>query len=57
MPAKTTPENDIADEDFEPLPDETASQAQRVVAAYAIDADECRMLMAMLGIEPPVKGE
>ncbi|MBA0046122.1 hypothetical protein [Mycobacterium sp. NPDC050853] len=49
MPAKTEP---AADEEFEPLADETAHQAQRVVAAYANDADECRMLLAMLGIGP-----
>ncbi|WP_201265287.1 hypothetical protein [Rhodococcus sp. P1Y] len=55
MAAKTTEENDIADEDLVPLADETASQAQRVVAAYATDADECRMLLAMLGIEPTAK--
>lgn len=42
----------ISDEDIEPLADETARQAQRVVAAYATDADECRMLLSMLGIGP-----
>ncbi|MDH6284890.1 hypothetical protein M2284_003853 [Rhodococcus sp. LBL1] len=52
MAAKTTTENDIADEDLEPVADETARQAQRVVAAYATDADECRMLLSMLGIGP-----
>lgn len=52
MPAKTSTDNDIADEDIVPLADETAGQAQRVVAAYATDADECRMLLAMLGIDP-----
>ncbi|MGA9873212.1 MAG: hypothetical protein WBQ44_18980 [Rhodococcus sp. (in: high G+C Gram-positive bacteria)] len=55
MAANTTTETDIADEDIEPLADETASQAQRVVAAYATDADECRMLLAMLGIEPTAR--
>ncbi|WP_072803713.1 hypothetical protein [Rhodococcoides yunnanense] len=55
MAAKTTTDNDIADDDIEPLADETASQAQRVVAAYATDADECRMLLAMLGIQPTAK--
>jgi hypothetical protein len=55
MAAKTTTDNDIADEDIEPLADETAVQAQRVVAAYATDADECRMLLSMLGIEPTAK--
>jgi hypothetical protein len=48
MPAKSdTPEID----DVAPLADNTASQARRVVAAYAIDADECRVFLAMLGIE------
>ncbi|WP_430330878.1 hypothetical protein [Rhodococcus sp. ACT016] len=55
MAAKTTTENDIADEDLEPVADETARQAQRVVAAYATDADECRMLLSMLGIGPATK--
>lgn len=49
MPPKTT---DIADEDIEPVADETAHSARRVVAAYATDADECRMLLNMLGIAP-----
>ena len=57
MPAKTSTDNDIADEDIVPLEDETASQAQRVVAAYATDADECRMLLSMLGIDPVAKTE
>ncbi|MFD1815648.1 hypothetical protein [Rhodococcus gannanensis] len=48
-------ENDIPDEDLEPVTDETARQAQRVVAAYAADADECRMLLSMLGIGPSAK--
>ena len=52
MATKTSSADDIADEDLEPLADETARQAQRVVAAYATDADECRMLLAMLGIGP-----
>ena len=57
MPAKTSTDNDIdiADEDIVPLEYETASQAQRVVAAYATDADECRMLLSMLGIDPVAK--
>ncbi|MEV0250330.1 hypothetical protein AB0H76_27280 [Nocardia sp. NPDC050712] len=49
--------NDIADDELEPLADETARQAQRVVAAYAEDADECRMLLSMLGITPVGRGE
>ncbi|MGC0362292.1 hypothetical protein ABH922_000276 [Rhodococcus sp. 27YEA15] len=55
MAENTTVETDIADEDIEPLADETARQAQRVVAAYAEDADECRMLLSMLGIGPTAK--
>jgi hypothetical protein len=41
-----------ADLEVEPVADETAHKAQRVVAAYATDADECRMLLEMLGISP-----
>lgn len=52
MVVKTTSAKDIAEDEFEPLADETARQAQRVVAAYAADADECRMLLSMLGIVP-----
>ena len=52
MAGKATTAHDIADEELEPLADETARLAQRVVAAYATDADECRMLLAMLGIGP-----
>jgi hypothetical protein len=44
--------HDIVDDELEPLADETARQAQRVVAAYAADADECLMLLSMLGIGP-----
>ncbi|CRK53380.1 conserved hypothetical protein [Rhodococcus sp. RD6.2] len=56
MATKTTDtENDIPDEELEPVADETARQAQRVVAAYAADADECRMLLSMLGIGPSAK--
>ncbi|GAA2389389.1 MULTISPECIES: hypothetical protein [Gordonia] len=50
MAAKTT--DDIADDELEPVTDETAHKARRVVAAYATDADECRMLLSMLGIAP-----
>ena len=39
-------------DDVEPLTDRTASQARRVVAAYANDADECRIFLSMLGIGP-----
>jgi hypothetical protein len=38
--------------DVEPLADSTARQARRVVAAYAVDADECRVFLSMLGIGP-----
>ena len=38
--------------DVEPVADDTASQARRVVAAYATDADECRVFLSMLGIGP-----
>lgn len=55
MAADVTTDNDIADEDLEPVAEQTARQAQRVVAAYAEDADECRMLLSMLGIGPTVK--
>lgn len=49
MPAKT----DATDvDDVEPVTDDTASQARRVVAAYANDADECRVFLSMLGIAP-----
>jgi hypothetical protein len=44
--------DDIADDEIEPLAAETARQVQRVVAAYASDADECRTLLSMLGLVP-----
>lgn len=50
MPAKSEPEID----EVEPLTDTTARQARRVVAAYATDADECRVFLSMLGIGPKV---
>jgi hypothetical protein len=49
MPAKADPA-EIGD--VEPLADSTARQARRVVAAYATDADECRIFLSMLGIGP-----
>ena len=49
MPAKS---NDADIDDVEPLADSTARQARRVVAAYATDADECRVFLSMLGIGP-----
>jgi hypothetical protein len=50
MPAKSDPAAEIGD--VEPLADSTARQARRVVATYAVDADECRMFLSMLGIGP-----
>ncbi|HLR98926.1 hypothetical protein H7J77_02435 [Mycolicibacillus parakoreensis] len=38
--------------EVEPLADTTERQARRVVAAYATDADECRIFLSMLGIGP-----
>lgn len=52
MTADPTTPDVLADDDLEPVADETARQAQRVVAAYAETADECRMLLSMLGIDP-----
>lgn len=43
------------DDDLEPVADETAYQAQRIVASYAADAAECRMLLEMLGIGPETR--
>ena len=49
MPAKS----EAADiDEVEPLADSTTRQARRVVAAYATDADECRVFLSMLGIGP-----
>ncbi|MEZ5210420.1 MULTISPECIES: hypothetical protein [unclassified Gordonia (in: high G+C Gram-positive bacteria)] len=50
MPPKTT--DLVDDEELDPVADETANSARRVVAAYATDADECVMLFNMLGIAP-----
>lgn len=47
--ASKEPELDV---DLEPVADETAYQAQRIVASYAADAAECLMLLEMLGIGP-----
>jgi hypothetical protein len=49
MASKSDP-SDV--DDVEPLADSTARQARRVVAAYATDADECRIFLSMLGIGP-----
>jgi hypothetical protein len=46
---------DPADIDgVEPLADSTAREARRVVAAFATDADECRMFLSMLDIGPKI---
>ncbi|MFB1294687.1 hypothetical protein ACAG24_004170 [Mycobacterium sp. pW049] len=52
MPAKPDP-SEIGD--VEPIADVTERQARRVVAAYATDADECRVFLSMLGISGPTK--
>ncbi|MGH3634950.1 hypothetical protein [Mycobacterium sp.] len=49
MPAKSD-SSEIGE--VEPLAHSTARQARRVVAAYATDADECRIFLSMLGIGP-----
>lgn len=49
MPAKSDP-SELGD--VEPIADSTERQARRVVAAYATDADECRIFLSMLGIGP-----
>ena len=49
MPAKSDPA-ELGD--VEPIADSTERQARRVVAAYATDADECRIFLSMLGIGP-----
>ncbi|UZJ24388.1 hypothetical protein RHODO2019_14745 [Rhodococcus antarcticus] len=45
---------DLDEEEVE-VPSETALAAQKVVAAYAEDADECVVLLDMLGIGRPLK--
>ena len=49
MPAKSDPA-ELGE--VEPLADNTERMARKVVSAYATDADECRMFLAMLGIGP-----
>ena len=49
MPSKPDPA-EIGD--VEPIADVTERQARQVVAAYATDADECRVFLSMLGIGP-----
>lgn len=39
-------------DDIEEVADEAAQQARLVVASYSKDAEECRMLIDMLGIGP-----
>lgn len=51
MPPKTT-DTETPDDEIDTVADETALAASRVVAAYATDAEECRMLLSMLGIAP-----
>lgn len=48
-PASKEPE---LDEDVDAVAKETARQAQRIVASYSNDPEECRMLLDMLGIGP-----
>lgn len=52
--SKTETVNDdpLEGEEILPPEEQTIVQAQRVVAAFAEDADECRTLFAMLGIGP-----
>ncbi len=45
---------DLDEEEVE-VPSETALAAQKVVAAYAEDVDECVVLLDMLGIGRPLK--
>ena len=45
---------DDLDEEIE-VPSDTALAAQRVVAAYAEDVDECVVLLDMLGIGRPLR--
>jgi len=49
MPTKSDPA-ELGE--VEPVAASTARQARRVVAAYATDADECRVFLSMLGIGP-----
>ena len=56
--ASTVTNTEEIDVDLEPVADETAQQAQLVVASYSTDAEECRMFLDMLGIGPkPVEPE
>lgn len=54
--ASTSAEKSVElDEEEVEVPDETAVAAQKVVAAYATDAEECVVLLDMLGIGPAVR--
>lgn len=50
--AAATESNEIEIDELEEVADETAQQARLVVASYSKDAEECRMLLDMLGIGP-----
>lgn len=50
--AGTVNEDPLESAEIIPPEELTIAQAQRVVAAFAQDADECRTLFAMLGIGP-----
>lgn len=45
-------EDPLEGEEIIPPAEATIIAAQRVVAAFAEDADECRMLFSMLGVGP-----
>lgn len=58
QPASPSSTNGELDPDLGPLADDTARMAQRVVASYSTDAEECQMFIDMLGIGPePVETE
>ncbi|WP_024793570.1 hypothetical protein [Tomitella biformata] len=50
-------EDPLEGEEILPPEEVTIIQAQRVVASFAEDADECRMLFSMLGIGPTTPDE
>lgn len=53
----TDPNNRNRTERVKPLPSKKIHAAQRLVASYAEDADDCRLLLAMLGLDdsgPPL---
>lgn len=55
--AETVNDDPLEGEEILPPEEATIAQAQRVVAAFAEDADECRTLFAMLGIGPTTPEE